>query len=386
MSNKKTVLYVHHAHSQAGAPRSLSFLIEQLDQQKYQPYVLCCYDYQGNKALFEKAGAICIYEKYMAGWHGSTVSGASIGSLIHHVIRALPTYFNMRKCLKVVKPDIVHLNSSCLFMCAKAVKDYNKDIPLICHIREPLLPNFFGDILKYFNNKYVDQYVAIEEFDAESMKPTNVPIEIVYNAVNFESYNTQVQSTCLRDEIHLAQDDVVFLYLARIAPCNGAYEMLQAIENVLKQNPKLHLCLVGAEIAAQDSYSQGVLKIAQRNTAQIHVLPFRTDVPQVIASSDVMLVPFQEPHFARSVVEAGAMGVPCIASNIGGLDELVVDGETGYFFDYKTFDGFVEKCTLLATDVTLRKQLGENARARVEELFTKEKVNIEIKKLYKEIK
>lgn len=365
----KKILYIHHGGSEAGAPRSLSFLINQLDQTKYEAYVVCCSAEYGNKKIFEGVGAKFIFSDKFGPWHGSTVSGMNIGHFKNNILKAIPTYNNIPKILNEIKPDIVHLNSTCLFMCAKATKKYNKDIPVICHIREPLLPNFWGDILKNNCNKYVDQYIAIEQFDANSLKPTTVPTEVVYNFVDFDTYNSNVKSNCLRKELSLAHDDILFLYLARIAPCNGALEMMSSVIKLVEKNKKIHFCIVGANLENKDEYLLKVMEKANDFPQNIHVLPFRSDVPQVIASSDVMVVPFQEPHFARSVIEAGSIGVPSVASNIGGLDELVVDGKTGFFFNYKTFDGFVEKCELLANDIELRIKMGKQAEIHARENF-----------------
>ncbi len=59
------------------------------------------------------------------------------------------------------------------------------------------------------------------------------------------------------------------------------------------------------------------------------LIEFRKDIPSIINSSDIIVFPSVVPHFARSIIEAGAMAKPSIASNIGGPDELIINGETG---------------------------------------------------------
>lgn len=366
--NKKIkILYFHHGGSEGGAPRSLSFLINNLDKNVYEPYVLCCMDYEGNKEIFEAVGAKVIYDDNMGPWHGSTVSGMSFGMLKSNIKKSLPTYFNMFKILEHVKPNIVHLNSTCLFLAAKAVKKYNKDIPIVCHVREPLLNNFWGDILRKNINKYADSFVAIERYDAESLH-TSKPIKIVYNFVDFKTYNSKVKSNCLHEELKIPEKEKIILYLARISSENGAYEMLNSLETYIASNKNVHFCLVGAQFDIKTEYLSKVVEMANKYD-NIHLMPFRKDVPNIIASSDILVAPFIEPHFARSVIEAAAMGVPSIVSNVGGLKELVVDNETGLIYDQNNKNDLCNKIEMLLNDANLLSKMGKNSQKYAHENF-----------------
>ena len=358
-SNKIRVLFFHHGGNQGGAPRSLAFLIQHMDKEIYEPFVICCMDCEDNKKLFENVGARVICSSRMGAWHGSTVSGMSLEILSYNLKHAIPTYFGIKKIVERIKPDIIHLNSTCLAFAAKAIRKNYPDIPIVCHVREPLLEGFYGDILRKLNDESVDHYIAIEKFDADSLN-TKLPVDIIYNFVDFDSYNEHIKSDCLRRELGLSEDIFLMLYLARISPENGALEMLKNLLPLLKKEKNMHLCLVGATPDNRTQYLSDVEKMCE-NIENVHILPFRKDVPNVISSADVMLVPFQKPHFARSVIEAAAMGVPSIASDIGGVNEIVIDKETGLLFNWKTFDGIASQCEKLAKDVAYRKMLGENA-------------------------
>lgn len=111
VDKKMRILFFHHGESQAGAPRSLAFLIDHMDKTKFEPYVLCCMDYEANKKLFESVGAEVIYGVLMGPWHGSTVSGMSPGMLSYNLKHVIPTYLGIKKIIQEIKPDIVHLNN-----------------------------------------------------------------------------------------------------------------------------------------------------------------------------------------------------------------------------------------------------------------------------------
>lgn len=367
----ETILFIHHGSGlRGGASRSVTFLIDKLiNKEVFKPHILCMSDRERNKKVYENRKIEFIYKGLMKPWHGSTVAKMNIIRLVKSYLRSFFTYFGAIAILKKVKPDIVHLNSTCLFICAKAIKHYDKNIIVICHIREPLLPNFYGDILKRNCNKYVDQFIAIGNYEADSLKPTKVPTEVIYNFVDFNNFNTTIDSKKLRIELNLKDDDVIFLYLARVVEGNGALELLQTIVKDNSYNRKFHFCIVGISLENENEYTTEVIELAKRRSDNIHLIECRTDIPEVIASSDVLIVPYQEPHQARSIIEAGAMGVPAIVSDIGCINELVVHGETGWLFDYQTFEKFKEGCELLGNNPEIRRKMGNSARIFAEKNF-----------------
>lgn len=377
--SKIKILYIHHGDTKAGAPRSLALLIKNLDKNKYEPYVLIGSDYKGATKLFGEVGAKVIYKKGIGAWHGSTVSGISLKKIKNNLKYHFFTYFLTKKICNEIKPDIVHLNSTCLFMCAKAIKKINKNIPIICHVREPLLNGFWGDILRKNNEKYVDRYIAIEKYDAKTLK-TNKKVDIVYNFVDFEKYNSKIKSTVLRDELNINKIDTICLYLARISKENGAIELIEKAKKILETRKDIHFCLVG--LKNKNRYTKKILKIATKYK-NIHIIPFRNDVKEVIASADINIVPFVQPHFARSIIEASAMGKTSIGSDIGGINELIQNDITGYLFK-KDFSDFENKLLKIVDDKENRKRLSENAEKYAIENFEAVKNANKIFSIYEE--
>lgn len=378
---KIKILYIHHSGASAGAPRSLAFLINKLDKDKYEPYVLVGQDYEGCSKLFGDVGAKVIYEKGLGAWHGSTVSGISFKKIIRNLIYYFSTYFITKKIYNKIKPDIVHLNSTCLFMCAKAIRKCDKNVPIICHVREPLLEGFWGNILRKNNNKYVNRYIAIEKYDAKSMK-TDKKIDIICNFVDFEKYNSTIKSSVLRDELNIDKNDTICLYLARVSKENGALELINNAKKILETRDDIHFCIVGLKNNA-NKYESNVVQLSKKYK-NIHVLPFRNDVPEVISSSDINIVPFTQPHFARSIIETSAMGKVSIGSNIGGINELIQDNVTGYLFN-SDFSDFEIKLLKLVDDKESRKQMAINAEKYALENFESVKNSNKVFSIYDEV-
>ncbi len=360
----KKVLYFHHGDINGGAPRSLRFLIERIDRAKYDPIVV----YRCNRddgSFFEEKGIRTIFEPGIKPFHGSTVSGIDFKQVIYNFVYAMPSFFAARKIIKKEHPDIVHVNSTCLFMCAAAAKSVGNNIKVICHVREPLLTNIWGSILKVMCNRYCDRFIAIDSFDGRSVDPEQKKTQVIYNFVDFNTYNSGVKSSVLRDELRLSRDDTIFLMLVRVSPENGIFEIVTQWRELIHED-KAHLVIVGEIEGREVEYCKKCHGIADQSK-NIHILPFRKDAPQVIASSDVIMCSFTQPHFARVIIEGAAMGKPAISVDIDGPRELIIDGDTGYL--YHNNEELKEQVYKMLCDEALRKSVGMNAEKNARKNF-----------------
>lgn len=365
----KKILYVHHAGELGGAPKSLALLISNLNKDKYKPIVLMIKDGPARN-LFIKAGAEVIVDSRLGAFHGTTVSGMSLRLFLNNIVYLPTTWYFGKKIIKKVKPDLVHLNTTCLFQYAKISKKLNNNVPVVTHVREPLLNSIFGKILKIMNYRYVDSYIAIEEYDLSKMKTKNKLTKVIYNAVDFNKYNSKIKSDVLMQDIKASNNDVIFLYLARVVKSNGLLKMIKDI-NALNLNEKFKFAIVGLNYEKENYYEKQIINEAKKNS-NIHLFKFRSDIPKVIASSDVVIVPFIEPHFSRAVIEAAAIGIPSVVSNVKGLDELVVDDETGYIYDLDNKNKLLEILNKIGDNHELRSRLGERAESRARKEFDAE--------------
>lgn len=353
----KKVLYVHHDMGNSGASRSLSFLLGKLDGKGFNARVHCIF---GGPVvdLFKKTGTEILPGRGIFPFHGSTVTGMSLKMFLTNFIRLPQSFFAAYNMIRKNRPDIVHLNSSCLFITAMAAKLVDRTIRVVCHVREPLLKfSLSAAIMRYMNYFFVDHFIAIDRFTGGSMRSRN-NMSVVYNAVNFEEYNPDVRSDIIRHELGLQQSDVIFLYLARISKSNGALELIDAARKLSGSFPSFHFVFAGCRDRPGDSYS-GKVAAAAAACRNVHLMTFRNDVPALIAGADIMVVPFTKPHFARSVVESSAMGKPAIGANTGGVNELIVNNETGFL--YNNGRELCDCCIRLGSDPLLREKMGRSA-------------------------
>lgn len=342
---KKKILFIHHAGGFGGAPKSMSYVIKNIDKSKFEPMLINIEAGPIND-FFKKLPIELRLVNGIRPFHGSTVVEKKLILFIRNWFFLIPSIIKAFKLIKEYKPDLVHLNSTCLFAFAIAAKFLN--IKVICHVREPLRKGFWGFPIRFFSKRSVDGFIAICQNDLNSLylpKSNKIRSEVIYNFVEVANKSN---NNILKKKLGLNNDDVIFLYLARFAKSNGWEELIETAKKIVKIKTKYHFVFVGAENENQINYCKQL---------NIHILPFRHDVDDVLSSSDVFICPFVEPHFARGVIEASSHGLPIIGANIGGVNELILHGKTGFLYMNKK--ELENQINLLGEDKQLRIVLGK---------------------------
>ncbi len=109
------------------------------------------------------------------------------------------------------------------------------------------------------------------------------------------------------------------------------------------------------------------------------------NVSEILAVTDLFLLPSENESFGLAVLEALACGVPCITSNVGGLPEVNIDGETGFTVNVGDIDTFANRIEQLIDDTDLRKKFSMNARTISHDRFSSEKVMPSYLEYYEEV-
>jgi glycosyltransferase involved in cell wall biosynthesis len=347
MSGAKTkILFINHAGGFGGAPKSMSYIIKNLDKERFKPMLINIEDGPVND-FFKTLPVEFKKVKGIKPFHGSTVVEKSVKLFLRNYLFLIPSIFNAYFILKKIKPEIIHLNSTCLFPVAIAAKIHK--LKVISHVREPLRKGVWGAPLRFFCKKFVNGFIAICKNDLESLnlpERTTIKSEVIYNFVDkpipFSGNNL------LKKELNLKKEDVVFLYLARFSKSNGWKELIEIVKPLTETLINYHFVFVGAHDKSQLNYC---------NNLNIHLLPFRQDVEMILNCSDVFICPFVEPHFARGIIEASSYALPIIGANIGGVNELVVHNETGFLYSKNSeLENYIK---LLGKDSKKRAELGE---------------------------
>jgi glycosyltransferase involved in cell wall biosynthesis len=180
-----------------------------------------------------------------------------------------------------------------------------------------------------------------------------------------------------------ALEDVTIGIVKKLEKKYGIDYLIRAFAQLPADGWKIKLLIVGdgSEESSLRQLCQS-LHIERR----VHFAGFvaHNKVPDYLNKIDIFVVPSIQPSetFGVAAVEAAACGIPVIASNIGGLPEVVVDGQTGFLVPPKKPEAIADKIMLLIKNIELRDKMGASARKFVEQNYLWEKNAAEMEKLY----
>ena len=151
-------------------------------------------------------------------------------------------------------------------------------------------------------------------------------------------------------------DDIVIIFLGRITGIKRPDRFCNIVLNLARRHPKIRILIVGSG-DLESSMHKKLLEIKER----VDFLGWRSDVENILACADILLLTSDNEGTPTSVIQAGMAGVPTVATNVGSLPEVIENGVTGILTDPDE-DALAMALESLVLDPELRKNLGENAK------------------------
>lgn len=384
----KRILYIHHGGGLGGAPLSLLYLLKQIDRRRYEPTVLTLRPgpmgdlYRAEGIETHVAEGFYDFSHTELEWYGRH----ELWRLPIQVARFFPSITAARRYIRRFKPDLVHLNSSTLSAAAQVA--HAEGIPVVWHIREPLADGYFGwrrEWLKRNIARHATRVIAISKYDALRLLPSP-NIRVIHNFVDVSVFDRTIPLGLARQKLNLTPAQNIVIMLGGVAYPKGTLVFTRALPLVRKAVPNVKFLVVGPPPAVGDSsrlkslakfllradaYDRSVMQAASDSIASGHIrfTGIRSDIPQVLAAADLLAFPSVVPHFARPIIEAGAMGKPVVASRVGGPIELVQEGITGLLVPRSDPVALAEAVLALLKDPLLAKAMGEAGYAQAREKF-----------------
>lgn len=230
-------------------------------------------------------------------------------------------------------------------------------------------------IVKLSSQSYADSFTQREFLEDERVaKDGEVTVlgKGSLAGVNLERFSRELlQPDSVRKELGLESDDVVITFVGRLNREKGVSELLDAYKLLIKENSNVHLILVGpTEDLDLDEEIRSLGK-----SSNLHVIG-PTSVPEkYLCITDIFCLPSYREGFGTVVIEAAAMGVPTVGSDIPGLRDAVVDGETGLLVKPKDTRALYSSLQRLINDRNYCEELGRNAKMRCVKNFSSNKVS-----------
>jgi len=169
---------------------------------------------------------------------------------------------------------------------------------------------------------------------------------------------------------HIDNKSFIITYIGRITKDKGVLELLMAVEMLRSSVNHVELLLIGPV----DGDGQEIINMAEQIPC-VHYLGYQSKPEQFLAITDVFCLPSYREGFGTVVIEAAAMGVPCVGSNISGLVDAIEDGETGLLVSPGDERELYSALKLLFQDRKLLFKLAVQAKGRCGRYFSSALVN-----------
>ena len=191
-------------------------------------------------------------------------------------------------------------------------------------------------------------------------------IRVVPHGIDTSKYQSG-NPVVLRAALGLPASAFVVGFVGRLSGQKGVSVLLAAIEKIASNDRNVHFVIAG--IGTLEKKVVDFVKSSGLGDV-VHFLGFRDDVPALMQTFDLLLVPSLWEGFGLVLIEAMSAGVPCIASNVSSIPEILEDGINGLLVPPGDVDALVKAVDRLRRDQALRKRLGDAGKRTVDEKFT----------------
>ena len=207
------------------------------------------------------------------------------------------------------------------------------------------------------------------------------PIIHIPNAVDFETFNPNVNSRNILNRYSLSGNTFLISFIGRLVPQKGVDVLIKAIPQV---NTLFENCtyLIVGDGSNRKNLENLVKKLNIKNiifTGVVH----HSRIPEFISASEIIVLPSLGAEGSpRILLEAMACGKPIIATNVGGIKDLIIDGKTGLLVEEGNAQKIAEMIISLIKNKKQREEIGITAYEFLKDKFTWERVGNETLKIY----
>lgn len=175
---------------------------------------------------------------------------------------------------------------------------------------------------------------------------------------------SEIEKTALKLSLGILEDDFTFIFVGRIVTDKGINELVEAFDSVCSTYKTIKLLLVGEQESNLDPLNEKTLNLIRDNNKIIET-GFQKDIRPYLAISNVLVFPSYREGFPNVIMQAGAMGLPVIASNINGCNEIIVEGKNGMLIPLKDKYSIEKALIQIIDDKSFYLNLKSNTRSMI---------------------
>ncbi len=320
-------------------------------------------------------------------------------------INDIKAYYKIKRIIKEFKPDIVHTHASKSGAIGRLAASSCK-VKLIVH-------TFHGHVFHSYFNKAVSSLIV--SFERWLAKKTNAIIAIsdlqrkelveVYKIApankvftvplgfNLEKYSIDQDKkrTVFREKYGFNADEIVIGIIGRIVPIKN-HEMFVQVASLIKKKSgnNVRFAVIGdgeslpviEKKSSELGLSYSYFVTHPKSKTDIVVTSWETEIDQVLAGLDIVVLTSYNEGTPVSLIEAQAAYKPVVSTNVGGVEDVITHGENGFLTSVNDIDTFANYVNRLIDDKELRDKMGNTGYHTVINRYSKQRLVKDIKKLY----
>lgn len=201
-------------------------------------------------------------------------------------------------------------------------------------------------------------------------------ISVITRGVNDQTFKPRTADRNLKNQLKIKENEKIILFVGRLDQVKGVDYLIPAAKKIVSKYNNVKFLIVG----------DGSLKAKYEDEAKkfdkIQFLGFRDDIPDLMNIADIFVLTSLSEGACNVVLEASASGLPVIATRVGEVPQIILDGETGILIDPKDVTSLHNSIKMLLGDHNLCKNMGKLARKHIEENYTEEAISNKIENFY----
>ena len=203
---------------------------------------------------------------------------------------------------------------------------------------------------------------------------------LVPNGVDIKRFTLNIDGRRVRKKLGIMGKFIVFTLRAHV-PKNGIKYLIKAAHTVLRKNPNVYFVIGGDGPLRRELEKLADGLGISGNIVFTGYIPY-DELPYYYAASDIFVIPSVIEAFGLVAVEAMACGKPVVGSNVGGIRDIIRDGQNGYLVEPKDPKSLADKIAFMLENPSLREKLGEEGRRTAERNFDIERRIDKILRIY----
>jgi len=352
---KINILYVITKLELGGAQKQLLSLIRGLDKERFNPYLITAYDGLLVEAAEEIPGLKLIRCRFLE-------------RPIRPVKDILALFFIIR-FIKINNIDIVHTHSSKAGILGRLAAKASGVKTVIhtahgwsFHDYQPAIAHYFYLFLEKLCAHFSSAIIVVSQWDkrraAEELAGRLDRYRLIRYAINHEEFKSKAAGSRIREGLGLSGEDLVIGMIACFKPQKSPLDFIKLAAGIKKDFPNAKFVLIG-DGALRKKICALVNKLKLKE--QVILTGWRNDIASILSCLDVFVLTSLWEGLPIAVLEAMAAGLPVVATDTGGISEIVLHGKTGYLVKPHDVEALQNRLKDLLISPYLREEFGRFA-------------------------